>query len=706
MLFRLRFILFIYLFLYFFTSSVIPQEIEKKDSLKYEIQEVTVLGTRTEEKIIDLPFSVFRVDKNELTYGKKESAEDVLSDVPGLFLQSRYGNQDLRISIRGFGTRSNTGIRGVRILQDGIPESEPDGETVIDAVDFNTLGSVEVVKGNFSSLYANAPGGVINFVSDLYFPQDYSTVINQVGNFGYRQNGFKLGVKNESSRFLLSYNYRNSDGYRQHSQEFQHLVNAVYEGYVGRATITILGNFVNGITKLPGSLTSEEFASDPFQANPLTLSFDFKRITKKGRIAVKYKLELDEADNNELEVAGYGSIKELENADNQYYSLETRYSLGSFLRYTNRTELFGRNNIFTCGMDYAYQSGPISDFDNIYGNKGISVINEYSESLGDIGFYLLNHFNIVPDKLDLFLSGRLDRNEYSKDIFIPYGFTDTTRIFQKFAPKFAINYKLSSSIALYTSYGVGFDFPALNELSNTPISSNIKYSLNPDLNVQQSENFELGIKGNIINPEEMLMRKLFFEFTFFDYVISDEIVPFNFNQTSYFRNAAKTNRLGIEAGFKSEPFEGIELTINYTLTDFKYLNYPAKIFTSTESVNEDYTGNYEPSVPGNILNFILNYEFEISDDFSGLLQWDCDYNSSMWVNDQNSEKASPYFLGSAMTGINYSSNKFNAVLYIGAGNIFDKRYSGFININDYNEQYYETGEPRNFYSGLNISYKL
>src|ERR1035438_3521989 len=108
MLFRLRFILFIYLFLYFFTSSVIPQEIEKKDSLKYEIQEVTVLGTRTEEKIIDLPFSVFRVDKNELTYGKKESAEDVLSDVPGLFLQSRYGNQDLRISIRGFGTRSNT----------------------------------------------------------------------------------------------------------------------------------------------------------------------------------------------------------------------------------------------------------------------------------------------------------------------------------------------------------------------------------------------------------------------------------------------------------------------------------------------------------------------------------------------------------------------------------------------------------------------
>jgi iron complex outermembrane receptor protein len=702
---RLRLLLIINL-LIVCSFSALPQEVDKKDSLKYEIQEVTILGTRTTEKIIDLPFSVFRVDKNELAYGRKESAKDVLADVPGLFLQSRYGNQDLRISIRGFGTRSNSGIRGIRILQDGIPESEPDGETVIDAVDFNSLGGVEVVKGNLSSLYANAPGGVINFVSDLYFPQDFSTVINQVGKFGYRQNGFKLGLKNENSRFLLSYNYRNLDGFRQHSQEYQHLVNAVYEGYMGRATLTVLGNYVDGLIKLPGSLTNEEFLADPFQANPLALSFDFKRITKKGRVGVRYKYEFDEADKNEIEVTGYGSIKELEQADNLFYTLETRYSLGSFLRYTNRSELFDRNNIFTCGMDYAFQSGPISEFDNIHGNKGISVQNEYSESLSNVGFYFMNHLNVVPDKFDFFLSGRLDRNVYSKDIFIPFGFTDTTRIFQKFAPKIALNYKLSPSVALYTSYGVGFDFPALTEFANTPISSNIKYSLNPDLNVQQSGNFEFGIKGNLINPGEEFMRKLFFEFTFFDYVIKDEIVPFIISQTTYFRNAAKTNRLGIEAGIKSEPLEGFELTLNYTITDFKYLNYNAIIFTPTGTENADYTGNYVPSVPTSIFNFILNYEFEFSDNISGLLQLDCDYISSMWVNDMNSEKASPYFLGNVMVGMNYSFNKFNAVLYIGAENIFDKRYSGFININDYNGQYYETGEPRNFYSGLNISYKL
>ncbi|HCV44386.1 MAG TPA: hypothetical protein DGH68_12935, partial [Bacteroidetes bacterium] len=84
----------------------------KQDSVKYQIDEVVTVGTRSDEKIIDIPYSVFTVDKKELAFGRKISAKDVLADVPGLFLQSRYGNHDLRISLRGFGTRSNSGVRG------------------------------------------------------------------------------------------------------------------------------------------------------------------------------------------------------------------------------------------------------------------------------------------------------------------------------------------------------------------------------------------------------------------------------------------------------------------------------------------------------------------------------------------------------------------------------------------------------------------
>ena len=271
---------------------------EEKDTT-YEIQELVITGTRTYEKIIDIPYSVFRVDKKELKFGMKVSAKDVLADVPGLFLQSRFGNHDVRISIRGFGARSNSGIRGIRILQDGIPESEPDGETVIDAIDFTALGGVEVAKGNLSSLYSNAPGGVVNFITDLYFPSNYVSSVNQGGKYGFLQNGFKLGLKSNDNRFFLSYNYRNLNGFREHSNEFRHLVNSVYEGYVGQnSTISIFANYVNGINKLPGSLTQSEFDTDPFKADPLALSQDYRRESKKGRIGLRYKTSFGKEKNN------------------------------------------------------------------------------------------------------------------------------------------------------------------------------------------------------------------------------------------------------------------------------------------------------------------------------------------------------------------------------------------------------------------------
>ncbi len=111
------------------------REKEENDTMNVETQELVITGTRTLKKIIDIPYSVFRVDKKEMEYGRDLNAKDVLQDVPGLFLQTRFGS-DVRISIRGFGTRSNAGVRGIRILQDGIPESDPDGETAIDAIDF------------------------------------------------------------------------------------------------------------------------------------------------------------------------------------------------------------------------------------------------------------------------------------------------------------------------------------------------------------------------------------------------------------------------------------------------------------------------------------------------------------------------------------------------------------------------------------------
>ena len=59
-----------------------------------------------------------------------------------------------------------------------------------------------------------------------------------------------------------------------------------------------------------------------------------------------------------------------------------------------------------------------------------------------------------------------------------------------------------------------------------------------------------------------------------------------------------------------------------------------------------------------------------------------------------------------MTGLTYQSEHFSTVFYAGVYNIFDKKYVGFVNINDFFGRYYETGEPRSFYAGFNVKLKL
>ena len=155
------------------------------------IDEFVITGTRVSKKIIDLPYPITRINNVDFQYDKKIGIDNVLSSVPGMFLQSRYGNHDVRVSIRGFGSKSNSGIRGVRILLDDIPESEPDGQTRIESIDFQSIGRIEIAKGNLSSMYTNAPGGVINFINDIDFTRSFITQFNQFGSLDLEEMALK-----------------------------------------------------------------------------------------------------------------------------------------------------------------------------------------------------------------------------------------------------------------------------------------------------------------------------------------------------------------------------------------------------------------------------------------------------------------------------------------------------------------------------------
>ena len=708
----------LYIYLFFLPGIIFSQETDslktedrEKEEVHYETEDVVISGTRNPEKIVDIPYSVFKTDKKEMKYARNVSVKDILNDVPGLFLQSRYGSHDVRISIRGYGSRSNSGIRGIRMLLDGIPETDPDGETNIDAIDYTSLEAVEVAKGNLSSLYANAPGGVINFITDLGFKNNFLKLTNEFGSYQLRQNGLKTGLIKKNYRFFLSYSYRNFNGFRNHSNEYINLVNSVFQIYPdARTTFSVLGNFASGLIKLPGALTREEYENDPYKAYATAVSSDFKRDLQKGRIAVRYNTSFGNKNENDFELTGYGKVYNLQATTNTLYTYSDKNVYGAFVKFVNKSSIFSKKNQFSTGIDYAFANGPISSYANINGKKGDDLQQQNKEALTNFGIYIQDQFYIYKDKSAIFFAGRYDNMKYQNDNML-FGLQNSQRKFNRFTPKIALNYKLTPLIALYTSYGYAFDTPAAAELENYPYSSNNGLTtLNPDLNPQKSKNFELGIKGNF-SDRKIELEKAFFEVTLFNTIVDDEIVPFVINDKTYFRNAATTTRTGVESGIKIEMFEGLEVQANYTFANFNYDKYNAVSYSSGgDTINENYSGNVVPSVPKHLVNFILNYEVKLNKNFTGLLLADMDYVGSMFVDDKNSQSVSDYYYANFLIGANAVFDKFNVLVSGGMNNIFDRKYVGFININANPElpesarRYFEPGEPRSYYLGINLGY--
>lgn len=108
--------------------------------------------------------------------------------------------------------------------------------------------------------------------------------------------------------------------------------------------------------------------------------------------------------------------------------------------------------------------------------------------------------------------------------------------------------------------------------------------------------------------------------------------------------------------------------------------------------------------------FVLNYQFKLTKQFKGIVLWDMDYFTKMFVDDANTQDVSEYFYGNVMAGVTWDYKDFNLLLTGGIKNIFDRKYIGFININANPElppserRYYEVGEPRSYYFGLNMGY--
>ena len=177
------------------------------------IEEVFISVERLPSKFQSSIKSVETVPIDYLTVNSA-AINDYVEEVPGLYITNGFNYaQDSRIAIRGFGARSAFGIRGVKLIVDGIPETTPDGQGQLDNINVAAINQIEILKSGASSLYGNASGGVINITTQREVEEEFVKATAAFGSFGLQRYDVATGQKLGMANLLLNANYTYYTGY-------------------------------------------------------------------------------------------------------------------------------------------------------------------------------------------------------------------------------------------------------------------------------------------------------------------------------------------------------------------------------------------------------------------------------------------------------------------------------------------------------------
>jgi len=255
------------------------------------LEEIVVNATRLQRRLEDVAAAVSVIDAQAIALGRQQlGLDESLSAVPGVFSQDRYNfAQDLRVSIRGFGARSNFGIRGIKILVDGIPESLPDGQGQSDGIDLGLIDQIEILRGPSSALYGNAAGGVISLRTEQVPPVPYVELAVQAGAFGYQKAQLKAAGQSGPIDYLVSLSDFSLDGYRQHSEtesaSFNTRLGYATEHGVFRLSVATVDQ---PLANDPGGINLAAAQVNPEQARERNVDFNAGEALEQNRIGLSY----------------------------------------------------------------------------------------------------------------------------------------------------------------------------------------------------------------------------------------------------------------------------------------------------------------------------------------------------------------------------------------------------------------------------------
>ncbi|MEQ0318240.1 TonB-dependent receptor PqqU [Klebsiella sp. GB_Kp051] len=673
-------------------------------------QTMVVTAAPTTVSELDTPAAVSVVNGDEMRQAApRVNLSESLGAVPGLQVQNRQNYaQDLQLSIRGFGSRSTYGVRGLRIYVDGIPATMPNGQGQTSNIDIGSVDTIEVLRGPFSALYGNSSGGVINVTSQTGTQPPTVEASSYYGSFGTWHYGMKAtGAVGDGSHagdvdYTVSTNRFTTHGYRDYSGARKNLANARLGVRINDVSkLTLLLNSVDIKANDAGGLTADEWRDNPRQS-PRGDQYNTRKNTRQTQAGLRYERQLSAQDD--LSVMMYAGERET----TQFQSIPrtpqlkpshaggvidlTRHYQGIDTRQTHRGELLVPVTL-TAGLDYENMSERRKGYENFvmvngapqYGEQGALRRNERN-LMWNIDPYLQTQWQLT-DKLSLDAGVRYSSVWFdSNDYYITPGNGDDSgdASYHKWLPAGSLKYALTDAWNVYLSAGRGFETPTINELSyRSDNQSGLNFGLKPSTN----DTVEIGSKTRLGNG--LLTAALFQTNTDNEIVVDSS----SGGRTSY-KNAGKTRRQGMELGLDQQFGESWRLKAAWTWLDATYRT----------NVCDDAScnGNRIPGIARNMGYASFGYQPE-QGWYAGS---DIRYMSDIMANDENTAKAPSWTVVGLTTGYKWSYGRMDMDLFGRVDNLFDREYVGSVIVNESNGRYYEPAPGRNYGIGLNLAWRF
>jgi iron complex outermembrane receptor protein len=657
---------------------------------------VVISGSRIEERVFDVPAAIDAVDGERLRDQQpRVNLSEALVRVPGLLIQNRQNlAQDLQVSSRGFGARATFGVRGVRLIQDGIPITMPDGQGQTALFDLDNARRVEVLRGPFAALYGNSSGGVIHLLTEDGPPQPALEINTLAGSDDTWRAGARLGGQFGPVNVTANVARFSTEGYRVHSAATRDTANMKLGWSLGADTrITFIGNALEQPdTDDPLGLTQAQLDADRRQAGANAIAFDtHKRIShRQGGVSLRHRL----GENDTLEWVGYAGMRRV----TQFLAIPVAFqgptSSGGVVdldRDFNGTSIewrhVGRTVNLTLGISRDSMSEVRTGFVNDNGVQGAPRRDETDRVTGTDQYAIASwtpgerwklsggfrHTRVRFRVDDRYVDGTNPDDSGQ----VAYGHT---------SPVAGLLFKFTPRLHGFVSAGRGFETPTFAELAYRPGNvPGLHFALRP----ARSRHVEAGVKSQL--GAVQLSAALFRSDT------RDEVVPATSSGgRNSFSNADKTRRAGLELSVAQAgegPFSGHAA---YTLTRARFDKY-------VTFAGVDLSGNAIPGVARHMFHGELAWRHAGSGFKTAL---ELRSMSKVLVNDANSASAGSYTVLHWRGGFERTVGRWTLKPYLRIDNLLDEDYVGSVIVNEANQRYFEPAPGRAATLGLVVSRPL